>query len=86
MIILKCYSFINVITHIQDDKAPVEVTGEITGLSKGLHGFHIHEYGDNTNGKLKKNVCAKIQQSVKMCVKNILTWHRYHVALYMSLL
>lgn len=34
----------------QDAKSPVEVTGDISGLAKGLHGFHIHEFGDNTNG------------------------------------
>ncbi len=29
---------------------PTSVSGKITGLKPGLHGFHIPEYGDTTNG------------------------------------
>ena len=28
----------------------MHVKGEVSGLAKGDHGFHIHEYGDYTNG------------------------------------
>ncbi|XP_784574.2 superoxide dismutase [Cu-Zn] isoform X1 [Strongylocentrotus purpuratus] len=28
----------------------VSVKGEVTGLAPGQHGFHIHQFGDYTNG------------------------------------
>ncbi|XP_065908523.1 superoxide dismutase [Cu-Zn]-like [Dysidea avara] len=35
----------------QSEDAAVTVTGEVTGdLTDGKHGFHIHQYGDFTDG------------------------------------
>ncbi|KAJ4823852.1 hypothetical protein Tsubulata_018141 [Turnera subulata] len=35
---------------VQLPNGATHVTGKITGLSPGLHGFHIHALGDTTNG------------------------------------
>ncbi|XP_010524985.1 PREDICTED: superoxide dismutase [Cu-Zn] 3 isoform X2 [Tarenaya hassleriana] len=35
---------------IQDASGTTHVTGTIAGLSPGFHGFHIHSFGDTTNG------------------------------------
>ncbi|XP_042451277.1 superoxide dismutase [Cu-Zn], chloroplastic-like [Zingiber officinale] len=39
-----------VATLVQEDDGPTTVTVRVSGLTPGLHGFHLHEYGDTTNG------------------------------------
>eukprot|EP00745_Piridium_sociabile_P035052 TRINITY_DN60787_c0_g1_i1.p1 TRINITY_DN60787_c0_g1~~TRINITY_DN60787_c0_g1_i1.p1 ORF type:complete len:155 (+),score=41.11 TRINITY_DN60787_c0_g1_i1:176-640(+) len=38
------------LTFSQVDGDQTKVTGEVLGLTPGNHGFHIHEFGDTTNG------------------------------------
>ncbi|CAG8828298.1 14587_t:CDS:2, partial [Racocetra persica] len=40
-----------VITFTQDNEnAPTQIDVDISNLEPGQHGFHVHEFGDNTNG------------------------------------
>ncbi|GAB2285079.1 hypothetical protein Dimus_019534 [Dionaea muscipula] len=39
-----------VVTLTQEDDGPTTVSVRVTGLTPGPHGFHLHEYGDTTNG------------------------------------
>ncbi|XP_071711559.1 superoxide dismutase [Cu-Zn], chloroplastic [Rutidosis leptorrhynchoides] len=39
-----------VVTLTQEDDGPTTVKVKVTGLTPGPHGFHLHEFGDTTNG------------------------------------
>ncbi|PIA16822.1 Cu,Zn superoxide dismutase [Coemansia reversa NRRL 1564] len=40
-----------VVTFEQESgSSPITVLAKISGLAPGKHGFHIHQFGDNTNG------------------------------------
>jgi len=39
-----------VVTLLQEDDGPTKVSVKITGLAPGKHGFHLHQFGDTTNG------------------------------------
>ncbi|XP_063954755.1 superoxide dismutase [Cu-Zn]-like [Lytechinus pictus] len=38
------------VINFEAKEAGVNVSGTVTGLAPGQHGFHIHQFGDNTNG------------------------------------
>ncbi|CAB0007741.1 unnamed protein product [Nesidiocoris tenuis] len=40
----------NRIFGFQKPESELVIKGEVTGLTPGLHGFHVHEFGDTTNG------------------------------------
>ncbi|KAL9253683.1 Superoxide dismutase [Cu-Zn]-like protein [Drosera capensis] len=44
----------------QEGEGPTTVTGNLAGLSPGLHGFHVHALGDTTNGCLYTDIIQKL--------------------------
>ncbi|KAL9252443.1 Superoxide dismutase [Cu-Zn], chloroplastic-like protein [Drosera capensis] len=45
-----------VVTLTQEDDGPTTVNARITGLTPGPHGFHLHEFGDTTNGCISTGI------------------------------
>lgn len=43
------------VVYLTSEGNHVQVTGKVTGLTQGKHGFHIHEYGDLTDLKEGKS-------------------------------
>ncbi|RRT45251.1 hypothetical protein B296_00055252 [Ensete ventricosum] len=40
----------------QEGDGPTTVTGTISGLKAGFHGFHVHALGDTTNGCMSTGI------------------------------
>ena len=38
------------LTFTQTDGGPTHITGSVTGLAAGKHGFHVHQFGDYSGG------------------------------------
>jgi len=38
------------LTFTQEGDGPTKVTGQVTGLAPGNHGFHVHQFGDVSAG------------------------------------
>jgi Cu-Zn family superoxide dismutase len=47
--VLKSDKVNGVVNFVQESDAVV-ISGEISGLAPGQHGFHVHQFGDNTDG------------------------------------
>lgn len=45
---------------------PTTVTGNISGLSPGLHGFHVHALGDTTNGCMSTGSFSRIRHFAEL--------------------
>lgn len=52
---------------------PTTVTGNVSGLKPGLHGFHVHALGDTTNGCMSTGNLSRIfYLPALMCVEYLL--------------
>ena len=50
VVVLKGTEGVEGTLELVSDGAETKVTGSFTGLAPGLHGLHVHEFGDTTNG------------------------------------
>ncbi|RZR92441.1 hypothetical protein BHM03_00020746, partial [Ensete ventricosum] len=57
----------------QEGDGPTTVTGTISGLKAGLHGFHVHALGDTTNGCMstEKDIAFGLVIVLNFCILQI---------------